>query len=78
VDVDLALLKDTKIREWLNLQFRAELFNIFNHANFNLPAAGVFAAGAVAGTGSPNATAGLITSTVTTSRQFQLALKFIF
>jgi len=78
VDVDLALLKDTKIREWLNLQFRAELFNIFNHANFNLPSAGVFAAGAVAGTASPNATAGQITSTVTTSRQFQLALKFIF
>jgi hypothetical protein len=32
---DLALLKDTKLTERLNLQFRAEFFNTFNHAQFN-------------------------------------------
>jgi hypothetical protein len=53
----------------LNLQFRAEFFNILNHANFNTPNAVVFTP---SGT-SP--TAGVITSTSTTSRQIQFALK---
>jgi hypothetical protein len=34
---DMALLKDTMIKEGMNLEFRAELFNAFNHAQFNLP-----------------------------------------
>jgi Carboxypeptidase regulatory-like domain len=32
---DFALLKNTQITERMNLQFRAEYFNIFNHAQFN-------------------------------------------
>ena len=32
---DLALLKDTRLTEKVNLQFRAEFFNVFNHAQFN-------------------------------------------
>ncbi len=32
---DMALLKDTRLTERLNLQFRAEFFNVFNHAQFN-------------------------------------------
>jgi len=32
-----SVLKTTKIVEGLNLQFRAEAFNLFNHPNFNLP-----------------------------------------
>jgi len=35
--VDFALSKDTRIFERLNLQLRAEFFNIFNHPNFALP-----------------------------------------
>jgi len=66
---DVSLLKDTRIRERLNLQFRAEFFNILNHANFNTPNAVVFTP---SGT-SP--TAGVITSTSTTARQIQFALK---
>jgi hypothetical protein len=31
---DVALLKDTKIRESLSVQFRAEFFDVFNHAQF--------------------------------------------
>jgi hypothetical protein len=66
---DVSFLKDTRIRERLNLQFRAELFNILNHANFNTPNAVVFTPAGV----SP--TVGIITSTSTTSRQIQFALK---
>jgi hypothetical protein len=66
---DVSFLKDTRIHERLNLQFRAELFNLLNHANFNTPNAVVFTPSGV----SP--TAGVITSTSTTSRQIQFALK---
>ena len=34
---DFALLKDTKITERFDLQFRAEFFNIFNHTQFLTP-----------------------------------------
>ena len=34
---DFALLKNTQITERYNLQFRAELFNLFNHAQFLTP-----------------------------------------
>jgi hypothetical protein len=34
---NLALLKDTKISETKEVQFRAEAFNVFNHAQFNNP-----------------------------------------
>jgi hypothetical protein len=34
---DFAVLKNTQLTERLNLQFRAELFNIFNHAEFITP-----------------------------------------
>ena len=36
-NMDIGLLKDTKIREQIGLQFRFEGFNILNHANFNNP-----------------------------------------
>jgi hypothetical protein len=31
--VDIALLKNTRVREGVNVRFRAEFFNILNHAN---------------------------------------------
>ena len=34
---DIALLKDTAIKEGMNLEFRAELFNAFNHTQFGQP-----------------------------------------
>lgn len=67
--VDLSFLKEMPIRERLNIQFRAEIFNLLNRANFNTPNAIVFTPSGV----SP--TAGLITSTSTTSRQIQFGLK---
>jgi hypothetical protein len=69
---DFSVLKDTRLRERLNLQFRAEIFNLLNRANFNLPNAVVFTPSGV----SP--TAGAITSTSTTARQVQFGLKFLW
>jgi hypothetical protein len=69
---DFSTLKDTRIRERLNLQFRAEIFNLLNRANFNQPNAIVFTPSGV----SP--TAGVITSTSTTSRQVQFGLKLLW
>jgi hypothetical protein len=36
-NVNASLLKNTLVTERLNLQFRAEFFNLFNHPNLNLP-----------------------------------------
>ena len=69
---DLSFLKDTRLRERLTLQLRAELFNVLNRANFSAPNAITFTPSGV----SP--TAGLITSTSTSSRQTQFALKLLW
>ena len=69
---DLSFLKDTHLTERWTLQFRAELFNVLNHANFNQPNAITFTPSGV------NPTAGLITSTSTTSRQIQFGLKLLW
>ena len=37
-NVDLSLLKTVALAESVRLQFRAECFNIANHANLGLPA----------------------------------------
>ena len=37
--VDMSLFKNFKFTERVNLQFRAEGFNVFNRANFLLPGA---------------------------------------
>ena len=71
--VDLSIFKNTAIGRQ-NLQFRIEIFNLFNRANFATPVNdGLFNAD---GTRIPSATR--ITHTVTTSRQVQLGLKFVF
>jgi Carboxypeptidase regulatory-like domain/TonB dependent receptor/TonB-dependent Receptor Plug Domain len=36
-DFDFSLLKNTKIGENMNVQFRTEFFNIFNHPSFAIP-----------------------------------------
>lgn len=69
---DFSALKNTAISERLTIQFRAELFNLLNRANFNTPNLIVFTPTGVSGT------AGAITSTSTTSRQVQFALKLLW
>ena len=58
--------------EQLNMQFRAEAFNVFNHPNFASPNPVVFSGNAY------NSSAGSITSTSNASRQIQFALKVLF
>jgi len=74
VETDLFLAKKLAFSERLHLQFRAEFFNILNHTNFNTPNPVVY----TAATGGPSPTAGVITSTATTSRQIQLGLKLLW
>ena len=60
------------LRERLSLQFRAEIFNLLNRANFNTPNLIAFTPSGLSGT------AGAITSTSTTARQVQFALKLLW
>lgn len=69
---DFAVGKNTSITERLGLQFRAELFNLLNRANFNTPNLIAFTPSGVSGT------AGAINSTSTTARQVQFALKLLW
>jgi hypothetical protein len=77
---DFSVLKETHIFESLNLQFRAEIFNLLDRANFNTPNLISYVL-----LPSPNQTvpvqspaAGTITSTSTSSRQVQFSLKFLW
>jgi hypothetical protein len=39
--VDYSLFKEFRLRERLGLQFRGEIFNLFNHPQFDLPNASI-------------------------------------
>ncbi len=67
VNWDMSLFKSFVIREQTRFEFRAEAFNVFNHAQFNLPNQNI-----------GNAQVGAITSTVGNPRQLQLGLRFQF
>jgi len=75
---DFSGMKETRIRERLNLQFRAELFNLLNRANFNTPNLITHVLLPSSTTPVQSPAAGLITSTSTTSRQIQFGLKLIW
>jgi hypothetical protein len=72
-DVDFSLEKGFKVQEKTTVTFKAEMFNIMNHANFGLPYNQPLNSD---GTASP--TTGLITYTTTSSRQIQFALRISF
>jgi hypothetical protein len=71
-NVDLSLFKTFPIRESIRLEFRAEAFNAFNHANFSNP--NNFFASFTTGPGG----FGYISSTIGDPREFQFALKLYF
>ncbi len=79
VDLDTTLIKDVpvpKISESFRVQFQAQFFNALNHTNLAPPLKGTTNIFNINGAMLSNA--GLITSTVTTSRQIQFALKLIW
>ncbi len=64
---DLSLAKTISFRETKRLSFRLEVFNAFNHPNYDLPDANV-----------TNATAGVITALSKDMREVQFAFRFDF
>jgi hypothetical protein len=81
-NADISVSKSLSIRERLRTQFRAEYFNVLNHANFTTPNAVVFSTGPTPAKTSTapvlSPTAGVVTATATTSRQLQFGLKILF
>jgi len=78
--LDFSLFKNNYIRrisENFNIQFRAEIFNVLNHANFAPPITptntDIFD-----GTGALSQGVGQLTKTTTTAREIQFAVKIIF
>jgi hypothetical protein len=72
-NVDFSVMKTTAISERLNVQFRAEIFDLFNHANFGRPGntVGTPSFGRITSTRFPTGESG-------SSRQIQFALKLIY
>src|SRR5277367_4111602 len=84
-DWDFSLVKDTAVLllgKHELIQFRTEFFNILNRTNFGMPASATVFNGATSVLGAyqqaPLPGVGQITTTATTSRQIQFALKLIF
>jgi len=65
--IDFVLSKRTSLREAVSLEFRAEAFNLFNWVNFGAPDSNI---------GDPGF--GIVSSTTTSPRILQLALKLRF
>ncbi len=83
-ELDASIIKETKITERLDTQFRAEFFNILNHTNLGLPSSYAVATGfppfvpAVLSPSGLPGESGSIGATSTTAREIQFALKLIF
>jgi hypothetical protein len=88
---DLSGMKNIAVTERLNVQFRADLFNILNHPNFTNPDGGICSSityTATSGTCVPNSNFGRSSQTIAdvaggaigngTARQVQFSLKLMF
>jgi hypothetical protein len=83
INFDMTLMKSFRFTETKSLQFRAEFFNIFNHANLGQPnlqplLSEDLAADLRANRITYNAAGGVIQETSTENREIQFGLKFIF
>ncbi|HUA19425.1 MAG TPA: carboxypeptidase-like regulatory domain-containing protein [Bryobacteraceae bacterium] len=76
-DTDVTLIKNTKLTEKMNLQFRAEVYNLFNRIEFLNPDA---SGDTLSNPGTFGQAVGTIVQPdgTTSARQIQLALKLIF
>jgi hypothetical protein len=72
---DFSLFKNNRITERVNLQFRAEFFNMLNRPNFAVPTDNQTLFDQ---TGTPIGGAGSVDLTSTTAREIQFALKLIW
>jgi hypothetical protein len=75
-DADISITKDTKITERLNMQFRTECFNCFNHFNVGGTLTGTL--GGINQAGGITGQTAVSQSPVVTPRQIQFAIKFDF
>jgi len=76
VDFDFSIFRNIALaQEKYRIQFRAEAFNFLNHPNYGVQTTGIFN-GTI--TTPVSASAALIPPTLTTSRQIQLGVKFVF
>lgn len=87
---DFSAMKNIRLTEWLTMQFRADIFNLFNHPNFENPnpGGGICTAVSAGPVCTPNATFGVTGQTIAdadstqigggTNRQTQFSLKLIF
>lgn len=66
-NLDFSVIKNTKIGERINTQFRTEFFNAFNTPRFGVPNT-VFG----------NSNFGVVSNTINSSRVIQVALKVLF
>ncbi len=66
-NLDVSLIKDTRLNERFDLEFHAEAFNVANTPHFWLP-----------DTNEPDSTFGEVSATYLNPRQFQFALKLNF
>jgi hypothetical protein len=71
-NTDFSAIKETKLNETMRLQFRAEVFDLFNHANLGQPGnlVGSMSFGRIVNTRFPTGESG-------SSRQIQFALKLL-
>ena len=67
---NVSLLKRTPITERFNMEFRTEVYNLFNRVQFGAPNTTV--------TTAANATTGVISTQINTPRTIQFALRFLF
>lgn len=79
INLDFAILKNTRITERLNAQFRAEFFNLPNRTDFGPPNPSLWSAAGGADAGTPTPTYGYIGATLPNSqREIQFAIKLLF
>jgi hypothetical protein len=67
---DVSLIKRTPITERFNVEFRTEVYNLFNRVQFGLPNTTV--------TSAANATTGFVTTQINDPREIQFALRLLF
>ena len=73
MNTDFSAFKNFRIHEGYNVQFRAEMFNLFNHAQFYLGGG----SSAMQDISSPS-TFGVVNGTVNNPRVIQFALRLDF